>query len=47
MNPQLFKFFRDLWADLRDPDVVWQLGTNDANFGVSAETLVNSTMPPT
>ena len=27
MNPQLFKFFRDLWADLRDPDVVWQLGT--------------------
>jgi len=27
MNPQLFKFFRDLWSDLRDPDVVWQLGT--------------------
>lgn len=26
MNPQLFKFFRDLWADLRDPNVVWQLG---------------------
>ncbi len=27
MNTQLFKFFRDLRSDLRDPDVIWQLGT--------------------
>ncbi len=26
MNPKLLQFVHDLWADLRDPDVFWQLG---------------------
>ena len=35
MNPKLLQFGRDLWADLRDPDVFWQLGALALCFGIA------------
>ena len=35
MNPTLLQFGRDLWADLRDPDVFWQLGALALCLGIA------------
>ena len=35
MNPNLLRFARDLWADLREPEVFWQIGALASCLGLA------------